>query len=297
MGLRVLWAIDGSEKSLAGSGVIRQQLRGACDHLIILCVAPGPVFSGARPDPIYLKTATRAGREHALEAAMAHAQESASAVGDIGATVETASRWGHPIPSILDAAKETEADLIVVSAKGHSNLALLALGSVAEGVVNHATIPVLLARPDEPVDRSILLGYDATEPARRALEFVPRIRPDGGDGIHVATIIEPFPTPAVSPPYRAMARKEAHEINEQRKQAAATAIEEAVQLLARHGLKATGSTHSGEPANEIIALAEAQHAGLIVVGSQKPSRVRRYLLGSVAAKLVRFAPISVLVVR
>jgi nucleotide-binding universal stress UspA family protein len=94
-----------------------------------------------------------------------------------------------------------------------------------------------------------------------------------------------------------MARKEAHEINEQRKQAAATAIEEAVQLLARHGLKATGSTHSGEPANEIIALAEAQHAGLIVVGSQKPSRVRRYLLGSVAAKLVRFAPISVLVVR
>jgi nucleotide-binding universal stress UspA family protein len=232
-----------------------------------------------------------------MEAAMEHARHNAAALVDIGAEVDTASRWGHPISSILDAAKEDRADLIVVSAKGHSNLALLALGSVAEGVVNHATIPVLLARPDEPVDRSILLAYDATEPAKRALEFVPRIRPNGDNGIVVTSVIEPFPTPVVSPPYRAMARKESHEINEQRKESGRLANEEAIRMLAGYNLRATGSTPTGEPATEILGVADSEHAGLIVVGSQKPSRVRRYLLGSVAAKLVRFAPVSVLVVR
>src|SRR3989337_138179 len=57
------------------------------------------------------------------------------------------SRWGHPIQEVLRAARSLAADLIVLGAKGHSNLRILVLGSVSQGVVQHATLPVLIARP------------------------------------------------------------------------------------------------------------------------------------------------------
>ena len=52
----------------------------------------------------------------------------------------------------------------------------------------------------------------------------------------------------------------------------------------------------GAPANEIVRYAEAHHADVIVLGSHGHGLVRRFLLGSVADKLVRQAPCAVLVV-
>src|SRR3972149_5728802 len=57
------------------------------------------------------------------------------------------ARWGHPIQEVLRAARSLAADLIVLGAKGHSNLRILVLGSVSQGVVQHATLPALIARP------------------------------------------------------------------------------------------------------------------------------------------------------
>jgi universal stress protein A len=52
----------------------------------------------------------------------------------------------------------------------------------------------------------------------------------------------------------------------------------------------------GAPANEIVRYAEQQHADVVVLGSHGHGLVRRFLLGSVADKLVRQAPCAVLVV-
>jgi nucleotide-binding universal stress UspA family protein len=52
----------------------------------------------------------------------------------------------------------------------------------------------------------------------------------------------------------------------------------------------------GAPANEIVRYAEQHRADVVVLGSHGHGLVRRFLLGSVADKLVRQAPCAVLVV-
>jgi nucleotide-binding universal stress UspA family protein len=53
---------------------------------------------------------------------------------------------GDAAASIVNAARETGCDLIVMGTHGRSGLGRLALGSVAEQVVRQVTCPVLLAK-------------------------------------------------------------------------------------------------------------------------------------------------------
>lgn len=53
----------------------------------------------------------------------------------------------------------------------------------------------------------------------------------------------------------------------------------------------------GNPSSEIIDYAEANHVGLIVIPSHGRTGLSRFLLGSVAERVVRFASCPVLVLR
>ena len=75
-----------------------------------------------------------------------HAKVAATTLAKAGWRVETSVRVGVPVEELLSAARETRAKLIVLGSRGTSGLSRLLLGSVAEGVVKRATIPVLLVR-------------------------------------------------------------------------------------------------------------------------------------------------------
>jgi nucleotide-binding universal stress UspA family protein len=60
--------------------------------------------------------------------------------------LETMIREGAPRPMIIDAARELNCQLIVMGTHGRSGLAHLLLGSVAEYVVRHSSVPVLTIR-------------------------------------------------------------------------------------------------------------------------------------------------------
>lgn len=53
---------------------------------------------------------------------------------------------GAPVDSIVDYAKQSSADLIVIGSHGRTGLPRLFLGSVAEGVIRNAAAPVLVVR-------------------------------------------------------------------------------------------------------------------------------------------------------
>jgi nucleotide-binding universal stress UspA family protein len=71
---------------------------------------------------------------------------------ELGTGVDPASgaeqcvKEGDAAASIVEAAKETECDLIVMGTHGRTGLGRLALGSVADQVVRKVTCPVLLAK-------------------------------------------------------------------------------------------------------------------------------------------------------
>jgi nucleotide-binding universal stress UspA family protein len=63
-----------------------------------------------------------------------------------GARVTTLVRRGEPVAEILAAARDEDADLIAMSTHGRTGPARLLFGSVAEGVLRHAGIPVFLMK-------------------------------------------------------------------------------------------------------------------------------------------------------
>jgi nucleotide-binding universal stress UspA family protein len=72
-------------------------------------------------------------------------------------------RHGSPAREIVNAAKGLHADLIVMSTHGRTGLKHALLGSVAEKVVRHATIPVLTVKPDEFVELIEISEGDVTD--------------------------------------------------------------------------------------------------------------------------------------
>jgi nucleotide-binding universal stress UspA family protein len=76
--------------------------------------------------------------------------------------VKTSVWYGGPTAAILEAARVGRASLIIMTTHGRSGLAHLVLGSVAEGVVRSAGVPVLVLRgsvstlspPDTAYERS-----------------------------------------------------------------------------------------------------------------------------------------------
>jgi nucleotide-binding universal stress UspA family protein len=63
-----------------------------------------------------------------------------------GVRVRTEVRAGDATPQIVQAAREAGADLIAMTTHGRGNLGRLVFGSVAEGVLRDAHVPVLFMR-------------------------------------------------------------------------------------------------------------------------------------------------------
>ena len=297
-GLQVLWATDGSEGARSAVPVLRQIVLPVTKRLVVLVVAPRPLLSSARPDPARLKLIKRDTRANLLAEAQALANEEARYLGAEAIQVDTIARLGSPIQEILREARRLRADLVVLGAKGHSNIGLLLLGSVSQGVVQHATQPILIARPGHENVRRIQLAYDATPPANQAATFLQKLALPSDAVISVARVVEPFIVPSSTPwAYRMRAFAAAEEINHRLHRAAERSLRDAATRLKASGRAIETEMLTGAPGEELLRVIKQNQVDLTVVGSRKPSALRHYLLGSTAEKLVRHADTSVLVVR
>jgi nucleotide-binding universal stress UspA family protein len=94
-------------------------------------------------------------------------------------TVETVVIIGSPAVEILHAADSSNADAIVMCSHGRSGLAKWTMGSVAQKVGRHATVPVLVIKEFQPVpvalssrparDLRVLLPLDGSPVAEAAI--------------------------------------------------------------------------------------------------------------------------------
>lgn len=131
----------------------------------------------------------------------------------------------------------------------------------------------------------VIVGYDGSDHAKRALERAIDMAGDDGEMVVVASA-----EPDVESPMTEGGRQDPSEIQRRRR-----AVEEAKSMLAGR----TGSVDFveayGDPGNAIVKAADG--ADLVVVGSRGLSRLERLMLGSVSTKVVQRAPSDVLVVR
>lgn len=296
-GLHVLWSTDGSPPSHAAIPLLRQVIMPAASELSVLTVLPHSPLAGARPDPAFLSRTSATTRRRALHEGEQQARDEATLL-DPAVEVHALSRWGNPIVEILRAARSQAADLVVLGAKGHSDLSILLLGSVAQGVVQHATLPVLVVRPGAGDVRRIIAAYDGTAQARRGVDFLRRLSLPSDATLTLSYVVEPYVPSRLTPSSaRRRAAQEAERVLERHVISAEQALTALKLELEASGLKVDTEVLRGTAGKALEQSARRRRADLVVVGSRKPSPSRQYLLGSTAESLVRHSHSSVLVVR
>ncbi len=133
----------------------------------------------------------------------------------------------------------------------------------------------------------VLVAYDGSEQAGRALDWAAHMARDGS----TVAVIGVAPTLAASPRI-ADAVDPRSDVVAHRRQ-----LDEAVAILAASGVTAETLLKIGNPAEEIITAAQDGGFDVILVGIRGMGAVERFLIGSVADRLVRYATVPVLVVR
>jgi nucleotide-binding universal stress UspA family protein len=291
---RILCATDLSDASEPAWHVARQ-LGLACQaQVVLLHVVPLMLWptEGYLDPGAYarLMDEARRGTRARLEAVVAGA-------GGPPPRIETRLEDGPPAQQILDVAAETGADLIVVGTHGRTGLPRLLLGSVADRVLRQAECPVLTIRAQPPGESRrrapwarILYATDFSPTAEAAWPWVEALAEMTGarvDLLHVT--LAPIADP----------RLPAEALVQMARTLEAEGRERAESFLQRGGMERKRVSivlGRGIAADQIVQRAVDRDADLIVLGTHGWSGLLRWMLGSVAHRVVQTAPCPVLTV-
>jgi nucleotide-binding universal stress UspA family protein len=197
---------------------------------------------------------------------------------------------GLPAPTLVRLAQARQATLIVLGLRRNKPLSDRLFGSeTALQVMRLASVPVLAVPADVgELPRTAVAAVDFSDFSREAAEAVAGIlAPDGS--VHLAHVTgEPAPGttwlagPEWADSYRQGVELQLAELA--RKVEAADTVRVRTHLL------------SGDPAREILRLADNLGAELVAAGSHGTGFFGRLLLGSVSTRLVRGSACAVLIV-
>jgi nucleotide-binding universal stress UspA family protein len=141
----------------------------------------------------------------------------------------------------------------------------------------------------------ILLATDGSEEARLAAQAAAQLSKDTGSEVHVAYVL---PSPRELRGHHVYSQEVMRSVLEQAEGEANSFLEEqAEQIRASGGKVAETHLEAGQPDKEIVRLSEELGIGTIVIGSRGLGAVRRALMGSVSASVIRHAHCPVFVVR
>ena len=219
--------------------------------------------------------------------------------------VRVSARLLHGV--VLDAlevdAHRAAAELVVMTTHGRGGIARAWLGSVADGVVRRLNVPVLLVRPamdaprpcGEPCFRRIVVPLDGSPLAERVLE----------PAVDFARLMDARLTllQVLPPPYFFDTTEAAHAASRaggyaRMREDAGAYLARVTGELAGRGVQATAQVLvDPRPAHAIARYAQESHGEMIALATHGRGGATRLLLGSVADKVVRTAPVPVLVLR
>jgi len=139
--------------------------------------------------------------------------------------------------------------------------------------------------------RNIVVATDGSENSDRAVSYGIEIAKMSGATVHAIYVVDTssFSSIPMDAGWEAM-----YEILKKEGNKAVSYVKETGEAA---GVEVKEIIEEGHPSNEIIDFAENNNVDLIVMGTHGKSGIDRFLLGSVAEKVVRNSKIPVMVVR
>lgn len=206
---------------------------------------------------------------------------------------------GDPSELIPAIAVRREARAILLSSRGISTTGPGGFGSVVGRVVRTAPVPVMVVQPNGAAPgpdlvARFVIAHDGSEHAARLLPLAQDLARRLSAHIHLIAVVEDEESPlsasvaaAIDPHLRDEAQADALNLARRR-------VEVAGAQFLRHGLPASWQVLSGPAAPAIIDACAPRDVLVIASHGQSSSR---WMLGSVAEKLVRESTVPVILLR
>lgn len=199
---------------------------------------------------------------------------------------------GVPFDRISRYANANGVNVIMIGSGETLGKRTFRLGTTAERLVRNAAKPVWVVKEgSKPSIERILCAVDFSQPSARALKNAVHLSRNLGAHLTVLTVIPPAPETYLGLIRRWDKDKEAYD------QAQGKLFDEFLEDFDFHGIDWEKKIRSGKPHREILETAQESSADLIVMGSLGKTGLERALLGSVAKKVLRDMPCSVITVK
>jgi nucleotide-binding universal stress UspA family protein len=206
---------------------------------------------------------------------------------------------GDPAEQIVAVANRCRARAIVLSSQGASGIGPGGFGSVVGRVARTTPVPLVIVPPGAAADGGpsiarFVVPQDGSERAARVLPLVQDLGQRLSAHVHIVAVVEEEESPlaagvaaAIDPHLREEAQGDALNVARQR-------VESAGANLLRQGLTASWNVLVGPAAPAIIESCAPRDVLVITSHGQTGSR---WLLGSVAERLVRESEVPVILLR
>ncbi|WP_121821288.1 universal stress protein [Halostella salina] len=200
---------------------------------------------------------------------------------------------GNPAPTVVDYAERYDYDLVVMPTHGREGVSRYLVGSVTEKVVRLSSVPVLTVRmqPDERLAfpyEDVLIPTDGSDGAARAAEHGLPLAAALDATVHALSVVDDT---ALGPDVRSTVSET------EREQVATDAVDDLASRAETHGVaNVVRHVERGSPIEVLLDTVESTDADAVVMGTTGRRGTDRILLGSVAEKTVRSAPVPVITV-
>ncbi len=282
---KILLATDGSQPARDAARFLARLPHDEKIELIVVSVLVVP--------GVGVRGSSLAGMGDWIDKWMAQERTSAEqAFADIEAVFEGANvslthvvREGFSSEAIVAIARETQPELLVIGATGHSAIARMLLGSTSDYVATHAPCSVLVVRPAKAMNQDhrlrIAIGYEESEPAQAAIEEFAEFGWAGETDVRVVSVTyQPrfYDAPNVG--------------------SSPEGVKKAAEQLHAFAPQATGSVVQSDHIGEgLVKFIEEEEIDVMVVGETPRTRLGRVLMGSMTRYVLRHAPCSVWITR
>lgn len=209
---------------------------------------------------------------------------------------------GDAAEEILRASRERGVGMIVMASKGRGAFGRLALGSVTDRVSRTADVPVVIIRPEDvlpdmslPQLRRLIVPIDGSERSLEAVPAAEELARRLHASVHLVTIVDIGKAAPSALAYGAAFSQELYdEVMSDIEREARDVLELCARGLEERGVVTSWEIMTGTPAGALIEVAAP--GDLIVMTTHGRGGVKRWLLGSVAEKLVRHSPVPLVIV-